>query len=264
MMDTQGGAQIQSRAVFLDLDGTLILWGGAGPFDDDVEGIMKARKNGHRFLLCTGRGFGGIPPFIRELNWLDGFVCGGGGHVIICGKTIYQKTLDIRTLCEISGIFLSAGKQCAFQSDEATFGINGGFVIPRPGLIPIRGKNDFAEKYPDARVSMMVIDKTSGPEAEAFVKKYCNLYPQIHHTDAFIKGENKAKGMAIALKALGLARENSVGMGDSANDLEMINYAGTGIALGNASDDLKAAADWISAPCGEGGIVRALEHLGMC
>jgi hydroxymethylpyrimidine pyrophosphatase-like HAD family hydrolase len=67
--------------------------------------------------------------------------------------------------------------------------------------------------------------------------------------------------MRILLDAAGIRREDSVAIGDSANDLDMIRYAGAGIAVGNACDELKAAADWVSAPCGEGGIVRALEYL---
>jgi hydroxymethylpyrimidine pyrophosphatase-like HAD family hydrolase len=115
--------------------------------------------------------------------------------------------------------------------------------------------------YPDANISMMTVDKTIDKEARSFLETFFDIYPQIPHYDCFIKGESKSRGMQIVLDELGLEREYCVAIGDSANDLDMIRYAGIGIAVGNACDELKAASDWVSAPCGEGGIVRALERL---
>jgi hydroxymethylpyrimidine pyrophosphatase-like HAD family hydrolase len=243
-------------AVFLDIDGTIIT-SESGPFPDDIQGIETARLAGHRFFICTGRGFAHIPAELREASWVDGIVAGGGVHVILDGKTLYHKSAPVRALCEISALFLANGKRCTFQGEKATYCIN------RSDYVEITGKDDFAVTYPDANISMMTVDKTIDRETRAFLETFFDIYPQIPHYDCFIKGETKSGGMQILLDAAGIRREDSVAIGDSANDLDMIRYAGIGIAVGNACDELKAAADWVSAPCGEGGIVRALEHLGL-
>lgn len=258
------------KAVFLDIDGTIVTLDGRGPFDDDLEGIARARARGCRFLICTGRGFGNIPRRIRDAPWIDGVVSGGGARVEIGRAVLCLKTADIRTLCEVSRRFLAEGKQCTFQGGRALFGINKGFGEDtgcKPAAdgskIPILHGDDFAVRYRDAGIEMLTVDKTMGDETRKFLERSFDLYEQVRHFDALIKGENKAKGMDLALEALGIPLENSVAVGDSENDIGMVVHAGAGIAVGNACEELKAAADWVSAPCGEGGLVRALEHLGL-
>jgi hydroxymethylpyrimidine pyrophosphatase-like HAD family hydrolase len=256
-------------AVFLDIDGTLVDGDLRGPFDDDVESITQARRNGHRVLLCTGRGYGHIPRKLREAPWLDGVVAGGGAYVLVNGRVVYQKTADIAALCRISARFLENGKRCTFQGDTAVFGINKENK-PRPDWsslderkIAITSPDDFMLKYPDAHIAMMTVDKSIDAATQELLERFFTIYPQIPHFDAFLRGEGKAKGMNAALSALGIAREYSAAIGDSANDLDMIREAGMGIATGNASAELKAEAAWISAPCGSGAVARALEYLGL-
>ncbi|MDR0402418.1 MAG: Cof-type HAD-IIB family hydrolase [Treponema sp.] len=245
-------------AVFIDIDGTLVSGNLEGPFPDDIAGIEKARRAGHRFFLCTGRGFGHIPGGLRKAPYFDGIVAGGGVHVLLGGKVLYRKSVSVEALCNISALFLENGKRCTFQGEKATYCIN------RSDYVEITGKDDFARKYPGAHIAMMTVDKTITEKTRAFLETVFDIYPQIPHYDCFIKGESKSRGMRAVLDELALGRENSVAIGDSANDLDMIRFAGAGIAVGNACDELKAAADWISAPCGKGGVVRALEHLGLC
>lgn len=57
--------------------------------------------------------------------------------------------------------------------------------------------------------------------------------------------------------------ENSVAIGDSENDLDMFRHAGWSVAMGNASPAVQSQADWVTAPAGQGGIARALAHIGI-
>ncbi|MDR1505994.1 MAG: Cof-type HAD-IIB family hydrolase [Treponema sp.] len=245
------------KAIFLDIDGTIITKDG-GPFDDDINGIEKARRAGHAFFICTGRGFANIPPKVRDVPCFDGSVAGGGVYVRLGEKVLYRKSAPVDVLCGVSALFLENGKHCTFQGERATYCVN------RSGYIEITEKDDFAGKYPDADISMMTVDKTIDGKTRLFLERFFDLYDQIPHYDCFLKGESKSGGMRTVLDALSLTREDCVAIGDSENDLDMVSFAGTGIAVGNACDRLKAAADWVSAPCGKGGIVRALEHLGLC
>jgi hydroxymethylpyrimidine pyrophosphatase-like HAD family hydrolase len=64
--------------------------------------------------------------------------------------------------------------------------------------------------------------------------------------------------MSIVLEALDIPRENSIAIGDSKNDIDIIRAAGLGIAMGNASQELKALAGAITGDCGKGGVGQAI------
>lgn len=248
-----------THSVFLDIDGTLITLEEEGPFDDDIAGIEKAWRKGTKFFLCTGRSAAQIPPALSEACWKDGIVAAGGAHVILNGKTLRHNRLPVPLLCELAGLFLEKNKKCCFRGDKFIYAVN-----KNGGKLAITSKTDFEQKYADANVSMLTVDHSIGSEDRTFLEKYFDIYPQIPHLDCFMKGESKSKGMQIILDALALERRFSVAIGDSSNDMDIIQYAGTGIAVGNACEELKEKALWISAAVGQGAVVKALEHLGLC
>ena len=75
------------------------------------------------------------------------------------------------------------------------------------------------------------------------------------------KGIDKAKSLQRLLVHLGMKREDLMAFGDGFNDLSMLEYAGMGIAMGNAVDEVKAIADFITISNDEDGIAIALEQL---
>lgn len=74
-------------------------------------------------------------------------------------------------------------------------------------------------------------------------------------------GINKAYGMEKLLTYLGKTREDAIAFGDGPNDLEMLSYAGIGVAMGNADDSVKEKADMVTARIDEDGIFLALRKL---
>ena len=75
-----------------------------------------------------------------------------------------------------------------------------------------------------------------------------------------LKGVDKGSGIKTILSYYGEERKSSVGVGDGANDIEMIEYAGLGIAMGNADECLKVKADWISSDVEQDGLRNAIKH----
>ncbi|WP_174731695.1 Cof-type HAD-IIB family hydrolase [Mesobacillus harenae] len=73
-------------------------------------------------------------------------------------------------------------------------------------------------------------------------------------------GVNKARGLEKVCSLLGIGMENVMAIGDSLNDLAMIKEAGLGIAMGNAQQIVKEAADWETASNNEDGVAKAIEH----
>ena len=88
-------------------------------------------------------------------------------------------------------------------------------------------------------------------------RKYAQLYVERYSDHTFInwgdyasdmlpKGSSKAVGVQKVLEKLGIQKENSYAFGDGTNDFEMIDFVGTGIAMGNAVPELKAIADYVT------------------
>jgi hydroxymethylpyrimidine pyrophosphatase-like HAD family hydrolase len=77
------------------------------------------------------------------------------------------------------------------------------------------------------------------------------------------KHVNKASAIAILLDKLSLNRDDTFAFGDSFNDIEMLQYCQTGIAMGNAADDLKAVADYVTSDVSDKGIFNAFKQFGL-
>jgi len=80
-------------------------------------------------------------------------------------------------------------------------------------------------------------------------------------SDLIPADNSKAEGMKRILAYCGLTREESMSFGDGGNDIEMIEYAGVGVAMGNASNEVKAYADYVTTNVDNEGICNALKAL---
>ena len=242
--------------------------GAEGPFDDDVAAIDRARRQGHRFFFNTGRSLAVVPPYLAAAPWIDGIIAGGGSHVLIREgdrfNTIHHVWVDEETLCAVSAFYLEHPKWCIFEGETEVYAIPARGTPEYPMEIEesyhiIEGAGDFRGRYAGAVVTKITMDGAVTKEEAALFRDRFNTFRLGSYSEAVIGGESKARGMEIALAALGIPPARSIAIGDSVNDLEMIRRAGTGIAMGNACDELKRAAAWITAPCGQGGVARALE-----
>ena len=90
-------------------------------------------------------------------------------------------------------------------------------------------------------------------------------YPRWHpdFTDIVAKGLSKASAASILLDRLGIAREECMAFGDGGNDVPLIEYAGIGVAMGNAAEEVKAVADLVTRSVDEDGIVATLKNFGL-
>ena len=87
--------------------------------------------------------------------------------------------------------------------------------------------------------------------------------PYSDFADILPEGGGKPNGLAHTLAHLGLTREQSIAFGDGGNDVTMLEYAGIGVAMGNACDAAKAAADYVTDDITADGLAKALAHFGL-
>jgi Cof subfamily protein (haloacid dehalogenase superfamily) len=257
------------KAIFLDIDGTLIAHGKTYPAPEVIDQIQLSRKAGHLVFFNTGRSLGNIPSRLTQAAWIDGIVAGGGAQVQLVDsaeeknrklKTIYHKWIEPELLRRICAHFFKTGVWCFFEGEENIYALNREeFSLPIVDPLLVEKEDDFLTKYKGVFISKITMKgKTTKEEKQLFGDSF-QLIDQRDYHEGLIKGESKSKGMGIVLEATGISRENSIAIGDSANDLDMIRYAGTGIAMGNATDELKAAASYISADVDHYGAAEALK-----
>lgn len=97
----------------------------------------------------------------------------------------------------------------------------------------------------------------------AFPEVRLPMFSSREGADVIERKVSKAEGLRKLCDYWGVPLENTVAFGDSMNDYEIIRMAGIGVAMGNARDELKPAADYVTAPVGEDGIWKACVHLGL-
>ena len=81
--------------------------------------------------------------------------------------------------------------------------------------------------------------------------------------DINMRGNNKQHGIDLVAAHYGIALRDTVAFGDGGNDISMLRHAGTGVAMGNASDAVKQSADYVTDDIDNDGIAKALKHLGL-
>jgi Cof subfamily protein (haloacid dehalogenase superfamily) len=246
------------KAVFLDIDGTLIFC-DKGPFAEDVEQIKAARQQGHRIFLNTGRSFANIPPVLREAPWVDGIACGGGAHIMLEGTTVYHKWAPEEVLCTVLAHYFENKKWCVFEGEKELYGVNqfnpSIFAVP---VLVINDKDVFRGKYKDAVVTKLTLGGGIAREDREILDSFYQLNQFTGYFEGIIKGESKSKALNLILEHIGIPQQDSIAIGDSFNDIDVIQTAGLGIAMGNACMPLKEVAGTITDDWAHGGVGKAL------
>lgn len=268
------------RIIFLDVDGTLINADGIIP-DSAKYAIRKAKENGHQFVICTGRSRYQLPKELIDLGF-DGVISSDGADVEIHGKRIYHISMEEihrrqigEYLESINAIYLATTpdeiviseiNKKRLQKYIENKGWSGDYVKQIFGtyhVIDPIWKNEKEQKfvYFESAVSMKEISKILEPH---FVVVPGSLIGSTEK-DGEIKmnGVSKASAMEIYLKHIGISKDNSIAIGDGANDIQMIEYAGIGVSMGNAKDIVKASADLVTTDIDQDGIFTAFVKLGL-
>ena len=272
----------KTKAVFFDIDGTLLLL-GKGPFREDLDAMEEAVRKGNFLFLNSGRSFSNIPDNILELPFWSGIAAGGGAHVLMKDntalnnkgeinkpspqisrsmyKTIYHKWVDKQLLEDITVFYLGHSKSIVLEGEKDCYAITPSDLYYTADFAKaITDKNDFSNLYPDDFITKLTIEGSVSKEERGLLEDFFTINSFHDYTEAVIKGENKGRAMEIILDTMGIKQENSIAIGDGINDIDMFKFAGLGIAMGNANDEVKAAAGEITGNCGKGGAALALKR----
>ncbi len=258
------------KAVFFDIDGTL--WDRTMQVPEStIAGIQKLRENGNYAFICSGRSRATIraKELLEDIGF-DGIVAGCGTYIEYSGETIFERSLSQE---EIEGLLCSLEK-CSIPAilegkhylyaDDKSFGDDPYISY----LKRILGKDflplsDYVGRYEANKLSA---DFTKG-DIEGIRRELSECYDLIFHemkvVEILPRGFSKASGIQKVCEYLNVAHEDTYAFGDSANDVEMLKFVEHGIAMGNATEDAKEAADYVTAPLREDGIMAGLRHFSL-
>lgn len=256
----------KTKIVFFDIDDTLRVK-KTGYLPESIKAVFKGLKEkGILTGIATGRAYYGVVPEIRDLE-PDYFVTINGTYVINRkGDEIFNQPLsrDITeqfvAWCQEIGIAWGfAGKDKPVVSERSD--------LIDQAMEPVYG---ICEVDPDFHLTndvyhMWTFTEENGDlELPQDLAKKVRLVPwHEHSSDVVANGISKASGVAEVLEKEGLKSVNAMMFGDGLNDMEIFDYVGLKIAMGNAVPEIKEKADYVTASVEEDGIFKALEEFGL-
>ena len=277
------------KLIFLDIDGTLTVPGSNEPPQSALDAIKAAQKKGNLVFLCSGRNPGMLEPLLKY--GFDGVIACAGGYITVGDELIYdmpmpleESNLAIEKLHE-KGVFCTVeGRDGAWGDenigaflDNAVGGDQkGNSEIERwrkalAGSLHIRPMSEY-DGTPVYKVVIMCLHPEQlEPAREVLEDKYNFCMQEIKDpAHRCINGElinrkyDKGRAILRICGHLGVPVEDTVGFGDSMNDLEMIQTVGTSVCMDNGADSLKAISDIVCPSVEEDGMAKAFAQLGLC
>lgn len=256
------------KAAFFDIDGTLVSFKTHKVPESTILAIKHLRSKGVKVFIATGRPV----PFTKKLGDLefDGIMSTNGACCMTwSGETICKHPVpkdDIKRLVEDSHInpmpIIFASNEEAMLCDEGcdltivkeVFDLLD-IALPEQHSIKDVQEMDvvqiiaFFEKKDENRIMKQILE---GCSAERWHPAFA---------DCICSGKSKATGVEAICKYYGFDTSEVAAFGDGGNDISMLNYAGTGIAMGSASEEVKKAANWVTDNVDEDGIAHAITSL---
>ncbi|MCP0887127.1 sugar-phosphatase [Ligilactobacillus sp. WILCCON 0076] len=267
---------ISIKLVAIDIDGTLV--NSAKKLTPAVKtAIAAAKKLGVKVVICSGRPFSGVKPLLKELdldNQADQYViCFGGAMVQATdGKIIDLKGISYENYQDLE--LLARKKDLHFHaiSQDKIFTANrdiGHYTVYESKLVNLEIFYRTPEELREEKLikAMFIDDSEKLDYAMKDWAPFAKLEDEVVFTksspfylEANAKGVNKAAAVDILAKQLHLKSAEIMAIGDENNDLSMIEYAGLGVAMGNAIDTVKAAADVQTSDNDHDGVAAAIKQ----
>ncbi len=251
--------------LFFDIDGTI--WDYKNYIPDSAKSAIRiAQENGHHCFINTGR----ARAFVHNKDLLDigfdGIVSSCGCMIEYKGKTLFNKLIDkedaIRTLtCTNKHGFRSIleGPRYLYMDKEDFKGDMYGEKVIRE-----MGENllGITENWGEWEMNKLSCE-CGTPTRDRCFDELSDLYDFMLHTPSIVemvpKGFNKGTGVLRVCELLGSDPKDTIAFGDSINDKEMLETAGIAVAMGRASEDTKALADFVTSNLEDDGIWRAMK-----
>ena len=198
----------------------------------------------------------------------DGYVTLNGGYCIVGEQVIYKHSMPSEDMVSLVRymeeqesfpcIFVHENAFYINYTNERTNEIFRLLNFPQPPVLPLR---EAAEGEVFQLVAFFTKEQERAimeamPHCEA--TRWSPLF-----TDIVPRGGSKSVGIDKMLEHFGIVLDETMAFGDGGNDISMLQHAGIGVAMGNAGDEVKKVADYVTSSVDEDGVINALRHFGV-
>lgn len=255
------------KAVFFDIDDTLRVK-DTGYIPAHIKTVFQQlQAKGILTGIASGRSMYGVVPEIKELK-PDYFVTLNGAYVMDKkGQEIFNQPFKADLVEAYVNWAKEVGIAYGFTGKEDVPVVSERTDLIDEALVPVYGNCPVAPDFHKTNpVYQMWTFEDKGDDLQLPADltddmRLVRWHP--HSSDVVQVGMSKAKGLQAVMDKEGLKPENILFFGDGLNDLEMFDFVGLKIAMGNAVEELKAKADFVTGTVEEDGIYQALVALGL-
>lgn len=261
------------KLIAIDMDGTLLMEDKTIS-NENVAAIESAKKKGVKIVLATGRPLEGIDKYLSDLN-----LNGEEDYAVTCNGALVQNTKTGKIISKTILKFKDLMYLCNLSKEV---GVCIHAFTPNGVITPYSPNKYTTLEYTTNDIPLTVVDFntldpktqiikvlfTGEPEnlSEAVKKlpkeiydKYTCMFSAPYYFEFLNKKSNKGTGVALLAKSLNIKPEEVICIGDAGNDVHMIKYAGLGVAMGNAFEEAKEVADYVTKTNEEHGVANVIE-----
>lgn len=257
---------MQPKAIFFDIDGTLLGSDRKIP-DSALSALQEARNRGVLLFVATGR----IPamlPIVRDQFAFDGYLTMNGQYCFDrAGRVLHRMAHDRDDLRKLVALCEEEPIPCLIAEADACFMLCDTPLARRHFLwesLPVPQVYD--PKRIDTHDVYQIITYDP-PRTDPRLKPLRHIHITSagdYCHDVIPAAGGKAVGIRQVAAQYGITPTETAAIGDGLNDVEMLQGAGVGVAMGNARAEAKAAADFVTTHVDENGVANALRMLGVC
>lgn len=269
------------RAVLMDMDGTLLGKSQVAVSVRNMMAVQNAIDKGIHVIPCTGRVYDMLPPQLLTQRGLRYFITSHGARVYdkISNKSVFEnliptnQSVALLKMLEKKGLYNEIAVNGTIYFEKDVVDHMDMSVVPEHHLWYIRDNcftavDNISDYFLKNNLSIEKMNIYGIPQTmQHEIYDTVTATGFIGHTRPgagpnleFLHSTlNKLDAVNVVLDKLGVSYEETLAIGDSSSDLEIIKACGIGVAMGNAPDAIKATADYISGSNTEDGLAKAFE-----
>jgi Cof subfamily protein (haloacid dehalogenase superfamily) len=252
--------------IFFDIDGTLLNH-EKKLLASTKKAVYRLKELGHELAIATGRAPFMFENLRKELG-INTYVSFNGQYVVYNGKPVYQNPLNKEELHLLKEFSEANNNPIIYENHETMYanveehayiekGIGSLKIATKPIYDPFYYKNNHVYQS-----LLFCTEKEEDIYRERFSKLEFVRWHEFA-MDVLPAGSSKAKGIEALTKYLNIPMDCVYAFGDGQNDIEMLSLVKNSIAMGNAEDQVKKVAKYITNHVDEDGILKGLQLVGL-
>lgn len=252
--------------IFFDIDGTLLDHEKQLPLSTK-KAVKQLKEAGHIVAIATGRAPFMYEDLRKELS-IDTYVSYNGSYVVVEGKEIFTNPLDIPSLEKMTADGLARNHPIVYMdaTDMKANVPEHAYINESIATLKIKHFPTHDPAYYQGRdIYQSLFFCTEGEEVY-YQEKYPSFdFVRWHplSVDVLPKGGSKANGIKYVLEALRISEANQYAFGDGLNDIEMLRSIPNSVAMGNAVEEVKEVAKYVTKDVSDDGILHGLTLVGL-